>query len=281
MSRLVGQKSLAKAKHEEDGEAWLVSYADMMTLLFGFFVILYSFSQIDEDKLSKFGKDMAKALGGKVDKASSESEVGLSGESKEQRALQLLVAMFNLGESSDDAVRAIEKMAAGQTADSAMKSLEKDLKREAGATPGEVRRTGEDLGEPTIEIILPGTLLFPSGSEVLTAAAKKRIATVAAAINRAGRLVSVDVVGHTDSTPPRHPGRYPDNWALSATRAAAVAEVLAENGVPKALLRVTGRADAEPLFVERRADGALIRENAAKNRRVHIVVVKAKEGAYP
>ena len=98
--------------HPDHGELWLVSYADMMTLLFGFFVILYSLSAVDEKKMQAVGKQLAEAFGGETEKVQSKSDVGMQLEARHLRALQLLVAMLNLGDNLEDAVGNIEKRAA-------------------------------------------------------------------------------------------------------------------------------------------------------------------------
>src|SRR5271170_1548655 len=113
---MVGQNkkfgSVPAGGGDDHGGMWIVSYADMMTLLFGFFVILYSLSQVDEKKLSVVGKELAAAFRGEIEKKQSESQVGMLMEARQIRALQLLIAMLNLGENMDQAVDNIERRVA-------------------------------------------------------------------------------------------------------------------------------------------------------------------------
>src|SRR4051794_26707088 len=101
MGHLIG-----KHKPESHEEPWLVSYADMMTLLFGFFVILFSLSQMDENKFTSVGKQLAEAFKGQVDK--NETEVGMIMEARQIRALQMMVAMLNLGDM-EKVVESVER----------------------------------------------------------------------------------------------------------------------------------------------------------------------------
>jgi hypothetical protein len=94
---------------EHDNELWLVSYADMVTLLFGFFVILFSLSDLDDKKFDQMTARMAEAFKANDGKKSAETDAGVSTEARQLRALQMLVAMLNLGDSVDDAVPKIEK----------------------------------------------------------------------------------------------------------------------------------------------------------------------------
>src|SRR3954469_3184543 len=108
---LIGKRHRGSG-HEANEELWIVSYADMMTLLFGFFVILYSLSNVDDRKLSVVGKQLAAAFRGEVDHKDSKSEVGMLMEARQIRALQLLIAMLSLGENMDQAVDNIERRVA-------------------------------------------------------------------------------------------------------------------------------------------------------------------------
>ncbi len=263
---------LGSGKHvgHEDGESWLVSYADMVTLLFGFFVILYSLSQVDETKFSEFQKEIAETFGGEyVEKFGS--EVGHVSANRQLRAFQMMMAMVSPGEDMNSVVKKIEKET---QSDQAMGEISKAIKKRMEKTDG-VLRAGQANKELLIDLALPADTLFSSGSDQLMPAAKARIKEIADELVRMNGVLGIAVVGHSDSVqPPVRPGA-PDNWALSSLRASAVARALIANGVDRRGVSVSGVGDLEPLFAERGADGKIIKENLARNRRVHLIVKKA------
>lgn len=259
----------------DHGDLWLVSYADMMTLLFGFFVILYSLSQVDDQKMQSVGKQLAEAFGGeKQEETRSKSEVGMQMEARHLRALQLLVAMLNLGDNVEDAVGNIEKKAAQlKSMQAAKEVIMQELKAKDDGTLSALKVNPTPKAD-SIEIALPDDMLFEPGTADLTPRAKVGMKKIADSLNRVKGLVGIEVSGHTDSIPPSRGARYPSNWALSAARAGAVAEELLKYGVDSKNLVTRGMANLQPLFPERREDGSPIRENMAKNRRVQILVRK-------
>lgn len=262
----------ASSGNHGDSELWVVSYADMMTLLFGFFVILYSLSQVDERKLSVVGKQLAAAFRGEVDKKESQSEVGMLMEARQIRALQLLIAMLNLGENMDQAVDNIERrVAETKSLEAAREALKSQLKPEEDATLAAMKMQ-MDQKEDRIEIALPDTMLFLSGTADLTPQARAGLRRIATSLNKIKGLAGIEVSGHTDSIPPGPGSRYPSNWALSAARAGAVTEELLKNGLDPKTIIPRGMANLKPLFPETRDDGTRIPENMAKNRRVQLTV---------
>lgn len=260
-----------------DGELWIVSYADMMTLLFGFFVILFAISKLDDDKFYSVGKELAETFRGDATEAKSSSEVGMHMQSRQMRALQLLVAMLNLGENVEEAVDKIEKKI--QTAED-FSAAKKALLEELSSTNYEIlsQLRGSTLDkEDKLEIVIPDTFLFKSGSAELLPDALKKIKEFARIISKIDALIGVEVIGHTDSLPPSKTSLYPSNWALSSARAGTVASELIKNGVSSRMMNVRGLASLQPLFPEYKPDGTLIKENLTKNRRVHIVIKKKKD----
>lgn len=135
-----------------------------------------------------------------------------------------------------------------------------------------LRKTQTDL-----ELLLPGALLFPSGSEELSGAARKHLKRVAEVASKVENLSEVAILGHTDSVPPGRNSIYQNNWTLSAARAGQVAYQLIQYGIDPKLIVTSGMADKQPLMPEWDKHGQPIRENRAKNRRVHIVLRTIKK----
>ena len=274
LGKRFGNNMQRHGDNSEHAELWIVSYADMMTLLFGFFVILYSLSQVDDKKFSAVGKELAETFRGQVDK--SETEVGQLMDARQIRALQMLLAMLNLGENVEQAVENIERKAAGaQSMDAARRMLIEDLKAKDQDATLESLRLNVTHKDDQVEIALPDTMLFESGTADLTPRAKVGLKRIAGFLTRIKGLASIEVIGHTDSLPPSRSSKYPSNFALSAARAGAVTEEIMKHGVEGKNVATRGMASLQPLFPERRSDGSIIPDNLAKNRRVSILVKKA------
>jgi chemotaxis protein MotB len=267
---------IGKHERKHDEEIWLVSYADMMTLLFGFFVILYTLSKVDEKKFAQIGKQLAEAFGGEIQKVEPTQNI-VQGEARRLRALQLLVTMLNLGDNVDKAVRKIEEESQAAKNLEAVKDMINDQVKKKG--PGTFNiPLDTSVKSDRIEIVMPDGLLFESGTATLMPKAVEGLKRVATYLTKVNGLLGIEVVGHTDSQVPAATSLFPNNWSLSAARAGAVANELIKDGLETKNITTSGMADLQPLFPERGPEGNLIFENMTKNRRVVIVVKKAHHG---
>lgn len=269
----------SRPNHHHGGEEpWLVSYADMMTLLFGFFVILYSLSAVDEKKFSVLGKELAAAFRGEIEKNETKADAGMLMEARQIRALQLLIAMLNLGENTEQAVDNIERrVTEAKNMEAAREALIEQLKPEEQGVLAQLRMTTVHK-EDRVEIALPDYMLFEPGNADLRPNAIPGIKRIAASLVKLKGLVGIEVSGHTDAASPSRTNKYPSNWSLSAARAGAVADELLRNGLDPKRFTVRGMASLQPLFPETREDGTRIPENMAKNRRVQITIRKIRYG---
>ena len=255
----------------EENEAWIFSYADMMSLLLGFFIILYSFSQMSDQQLQSLTKEISKSFLGEDGKMmATESEVGMTSEQRQLRALEMLISLTEIAPDIGTAVERIEAAdRLAKASDKAQKSI-KDLKI---ASERLLVMSGKDK-ETLLELVLPSSVLFETASSRLKPQAKLELKKVASAILAIEDLVRVDITGHTDTRLEESRGQFPDHWALSASRAGSVASVLIGFGVNPLTLNVQGRAFYDPLFEEYTPFGEPIYENMLRNRRVHIKVFR-------
>jgi chemotaxis protein MotB len=260
-----------------EGDLWLISYADMVTLLFCFFVILYSFSTIDEKKLSEVGRGLAQTFSADTEVARNLTDTGMLIQSRQARAFQVLVSVMNLGDTVEDAVDKIEKEVSARKGIAAAR----DVLQEGigGGTDNIINSIKGQVSvhEDRIELAIPDGLMFKSGTAELVPEAKKALKRIAETLNKIKDVVGLEIVGHTDSSAASKRSQFPSNWALSSARAGAVAEELIRDGVSSKNMATRGMASLQPLFPERRANGTWIPENMAKNRRVHIIVKKSNE----
>jgi len=259
-------------QHQEEGEPWLVSYADMMTLLFGFFVVMYAFAVANPKNEDCVRLKLMDAF--RSDKAQSGDSTDEAAQNAAMRALELLITMLNL-ESIEDVIQKIQESEAraregeGEGADSRDKKekfASDDLKALMGA---------EELKDLVI-ISIPVDGLFAQGSTSLKSSATPKLREVSHTIGKLKNVQSVQVVGHTDSTTNDSKNGL-ESWALSVVRASEVAKFLTANTVAKKLVRVEGRGSAEPLLPEKSPDGKWIKDNMEKNRRIEILIGKDRK----
>jgi chemotaxis protein MotB len=129
-------------------------------------------------------------------------------------------------------------------------------------------------GDRITTLQIGSAAFFGSGSAALSNAGKAILSDVAATlVSREFAAYHITIEGHTDDTPISTP-QFQSNWELSAARAAAVVRFLLDLGVPAGKLTASGYADTVPIAPNRGADGTVIAENQARNRRVVIRLEK-------
>lgn len=267
--RLTKRRALkSHAPHDSHDESWLVSYADMMTLLFGFFVILYSFSTIDDKKYERMSDEIASAF-----KSTEKSDIDkvqtddLGEDVRKIRALRMVVSMLNLGGTQEEAVAKIEKAYAKKEVSKSIEDLSQTL-NDTGAGAGVSKSTQKAY----VDIIISENALFQKGGYEVDASAIPYIKALAADITTSADVGEVIVSGHTDSVAPSAGSLYKNNFVLSSLRAGMVADVLIRFGVDPHKIKVAGMGDLEPLMPEHDGKGNAIPENMAKNRRVQVTI---------
>jgi chemotaxis protein MotB len=248
-----------KKKHpaHENHERWLVSYADFITLLFAFFVVMFASSQVDKGKAKQVSASVTEALetGGATGTAAK-------------------VAMI-LGGTVDDIGpgNALMKGPGGAqraTKDSppeevielipSLKKLSEQLREEVAA--GKLELSLEPRG---LVISLKQAVFFPSGEDFIDPATYPIVEKIAALL--ASHPNRIRLEGHTDSVPIRT-ARFPSNWELSTARAIAMLRLLTERfHVNHLQLVVAGYADTSPVGPNDTDEGR------SRNRRVDIVIL--------
>lgn len=238
-----------KAKHEEhvNHERWLVSYADFITLLFAFFVVMFAVSQVDTQKMGRFAESVRVAtnlgpfenMGSPVPSLGQESGGGTTNMQHGDRT----------------------------NANGFFTGLRERL--EAKLKDSVLRGRTEVLEAPEGLIIrLRDAAYFDRGAAVLRTDNLSDLDAVARVIKEAGVPIRID--GHTDPTPIRNQ-IFRSNWDLSGARAASVVQYLADHGVSEKRLSIAGFADRRPI-----ADNSTD-EGRRKNRRVDIVLLRVAD----
>ncbi|MCX6127235.1 MAG: OmpA family protein [Proteobacteria bacterium] len=251
----------------EEGEPWLVSYADMMTLLFGFFVVMYSFAARDPKSEDCVKLRLMEAFRDESIEQEKNPDNGLM-QGAAMRALQMLVTMMNL-ESVDDVLEKIEKA----TADKSSKETDGGETKPDKKLNLDALKALLNLDEMkrTVVVAIPTDVMFKPGSTILTVEMRKKIADIAQSSREYPDIESIEISGHTDSQSANAPDGI-DNWSLSVLRASSVAKVFGAVGVKENLLRIVGRGSSAPLVPEKDGSGRWLKENMAKNRRIEIEI---------
>lgn len=240
---------MSKKKHEEheNHERWLVSYADFITLLFAFFVVMYSISSVNVGKYRTVSESIKAALNPIVSPPSSPTPLALS--------------------ASKAALTAPDAPGSKEVAVRKLRNLVKGIK--ASPQLAMVRITEKVNGD--IVITIPDQLLFNSGEAAVRPEALRFLEGLGTAIIELNRHTRIE--GHTDNVPIRT-AQFPSNWELSSTRAVMVVRVLSElYGVPADHLAAVGHAETRPVTAN--ADS----EQRAKNRRVEVVILEQAPSA--
>ncbi len=250
---------------EENHERWLISYADFITLLFAFFVVMYSISSVNEGKYRVLSDALNVVFGDKT-RPPARSPAAI-----EPRLLDDARAPAPVHRPADpmreklrrQALRALQQAASQQRVyDELAISLEDWIKRDLV----DVRMNGD-----RIEVDMKARLLFSSGEARLSADAANALRQVAKSL--IGIPNPIQVEGFTDNVPISN-SVYRSNWELSAARAASVVEFLAGQGVPPQRLAAVGRGEYQPI-----ADNSTP-EGRAANRRVTLMILGAEQQVF-
>jgi chemotaxis protein MotB len=252
-------------EHEEheNEERWLVSFADMMTLLFCLFMVLFAISSVNTSKFEALQRALQDAFSGRI--LSGGKAVMETGNQQPPHkpaaepplpAIQPLAALNNV-EQSQDTTKALQEQ---QDFQRLKRRIDELARREhvADHVRTEIRRNG------LVIELLTDKVFFASGSAALETPAVHLLDKVGTIV-AAERRHPVVVEGHTDSQPIAT-GRYPSNWQLSGDRAAAVVQNFAGNGVNQRRMSLSGFASERPKATNSTPSGR------AANRRVDIVL---------
>ena len=232
----------------DNRDRWLVAYADFITLLFGFFVVMYAISSVNEGKYRILSHSLMAAF----DHDTRSLDPIQIGE-------PLLSASLHVIDMPDS--------------DGYQDQGEGDTRIEPSSEDVTDRLAGIDTTDQVdvrqnndwLEISLDSELLFPPAAARLSMAARAVLAETADYLRRFENPVTVE--GYTDNVPTES-AVYPSNWELSSARASAVERFLAEAGVERTRLTAVGYGENHPLETNATPGGR------SANRRVVVVVAR-------
>ena len=237
-----------RAEEPENHERWLVSYADFITLLFAFFVVMYAVSSVSEGKYRVLSDSLVQAFRNVTVNSSGTQVIVQANAAAIPRTVST-----GRNTKADEQRRAIREK---------MRTMARDISEVMAplVREGTVRVTQTAHGV-TVEI--NASVLFAPGDSSLAADATKALRAVARIL--ATTELPVAVEGHTDNTPIATV-QFPSNWELSVVRASSVVRLFVEAGVTPQRLTAAGFGEQRPV-----ADNATS-EGRARNRRVTILI---------
>jgi chemotaxis protein MotB len=234
----------------DDGNAerWLLTYADMITLLMAFFLMLYAMSIVNMDKFSQLALSVRSGFGGDVVDTTGGASLGVGGFSAAMPP-DMPGNTFQLMSKIAGDVR--ESLPAGE--------------------PGEVQFLAE--GDTVTIRLKADNVLFARGSADLTPHARGVLAAVARGIAPLPQDIRVE--GHTCDLPVSS-SQFPSNWELSAARATQVVlHFIRAQGIAPRRLGAIGYADTRPAYPNTNE------ANRARNRRIDIALIRSLSSAPP
>jgi len=222
---------------------WIITFADMVTLLMVFFILLFAIGTVEQDKWRQIKESLREALG-----ADAIDELGT------RQGLDVIQTRVD-----EQTVHAVDEV--GAMVNREMENIISEVEEFVfkNKLSGEVRVSSDERGAV---ITISDVVVFPPGSADMTSKGRKTLRQVFDVLKQFNYNIKVE--GHTDNTPIRTL-RYPSNWELSAFRAAEVAHMLIDDGYPPERLSVEGFAEFRPKVPNTSL------ENRAINRRIEVV----------
>jgi chemotaxis protein MotB len=234
-------------------ERWLVSYADFITLLFAFFVVLYAFARADQKKQVEVTAAIDTAF----------RSLGVMGDLPRGPAKPSKIAAPEHLSAPAATVKSDTPQSAGQVkAD--LERIQRELEQRLSSQIAQ-HTVALEMGRDGLVISLREAGFFTSGSAAPRPETLPTLRQVAASLN--GAPYDIRVEGHTDNAP-MHNREFDSNWELSSVRATRIARLfLGLKAIPPDRLSAAGYAEFHPIAANSTADGR------AQNRRVDLVVM--------
>lgn len=242
-----------KSKPHMNHERWLVSYADFITLMFAFFVVLFATSQSDKKKQAEVSQSINQAF----------QALGLFEPAK---AVSRAKAVAMSGDQPVTPVNIVlgDELAASPAVKDDLKRMEQELQGKLSNQIAE-HVVALHIGRDGLVISLREAGFYDSGSAVPHAASMGSLGSIAETLKPSPYDIRIE--GHTDNVP-IHTGQFDSNWELSTARATRLTRLFIEqHGFRPARLSASGYAEFHPVASNDTAEGR------SENRRVDIIVL--------
>jgi chemotaxis protein MotB len=235
---------------DESADRWLVSYADFITLLFAFFVVMYAISSVNLSKYNALTSSMGNAFTGKPQASSVVTDNSIAKSQPKTSVLKPLPLSYLYQKRSQRDQENMTKMGV-------------DLANQLAPqiTSGQLSVSQSNRG---VRIDISDSVLFDVGSADLAPNANVMLDKIAEVLKSNQRIVQIE--GHTD-TSPIHTELFYSNWELSAVRATSVVRTMIDRGVDEKRLSGVGYGSTQPISTSDTEFGR------ASNRRVSVMIL--------
>jgi chemotaxis protein MotB len=250
-------------------DRWLVSYADFITLLFAFFVVLYASAQVDKRKAGRLAMAIQVAFQELGVFQTSNTKVPLQDD--DAMPFQKAQVVENM-ERQTDLAKIVNPMKGTLTSAAEAQSLQEAQAAIEQALHPEIkkREVTMAMGREGLVISLKEMGFFGSGSSAVRPESLDAIARLAGVLKE--RQENLRIEGHTDNIP-IHNSHFASNWELSTTRATEMIRLLiTQYELPANHLSAAGYGEFHPVASNKTAEGR------AQNRRLDIVILKPFQG---
>jgi chemotaxis protein MotB len=255
-----------KKAHEEheNHERWLVSYADFITLLFAFFVVMYSISSLNEGKYKVLSQTMVAAFTGQPT-TPNPVQVG-----QPFNSMPSAIDLPPIPKQQKPEI--VQPGRGGPGAKEVQKTLEGVARQIQTLLASAIRKGDVQVRMTPLGVVIDihDTVLFASGQAELTSQAQDLLNQIAGVLQ--GVAYPIQVNGFTDDRP-ISTAQFGSNWALSSARAVSVVEMFIAQGVKPEQLVAAGYGQYHPV-----ASNDTVKGRAA-NRRVSVVIVSPLSNA--
>lgn len=229
---------------------WMATFADLMALMMCFFVLLYSFSYVDEVKYKMVVASMAKGFGQTPTATRSQTSSSIGPPSLVPNSMK-----------QSTRARPMNRREATQDTKTLRRKIQEQLHDEIAKGNLSVETAGNN-----VVIRFPEEIAFPPGSDIISEEILPILRRVTEALGKEPGTIQIS--GHTDNRP-INTGKFKSNWELSTNRAVSIIHLIEDLGtVDSSKLTAVGYADTRPIVPNDTPEGR------SRNRRVEITIIR-------
>jgi len=271
-----GRRRSHHEEEHEDGERWLLTYADMITLLMVLFMVLFAISSVNTAKLDALSKSLSEAISGKiVTGGPSIQQTGGADSTKPAPPTAAIPPIQPVVETdpSSKSGQPGGAAASAQREEENFRKLKEEIDAYAASHGLEKSMQTRIARRGLVIRLLTDNVLFASGQAQLQPASRGLLSALARLLVTEVRHPIV-VEGHTDSRAV-NTSQFPTNWELSTTRATQVVRFFIRHHIAGRRLQAAGVAAQRPLSSNASESGR------SRNRRVEIVLARLNNPSNP
>jgi chemotaxis protein MotB len=271
---MAGGKKKRGAQADHSDERWLLTYADMITLLMALFIVMFAISSVNTSKFEALSKSLkAAAHATPIDGGQSVLQTGGNTRGAATPKVEPPIpAIQPLIQKEFDKQQAKRKQSQGNEQEE-FKRVKRELDAYAEKNGLKAKLETQITRRGLVIRLLTDNVLFDSGEARVKSRALPLLKKIAGLL-QVDTEHPINVEGHTDNVP-IHSSQFPTNWELSTARSSSVVRYLIAGNAPQERLGAVGYAQLHPIASNGSATGR------SRNRRVEIVLLRVNANAAP